>query len=185
MPLAWDKRALGTITSVTSSAWVFWQGRCHPCPQMGLSIPQCSHWSHLSELRDRKDPGCGPACEEPAVGMECRARPGTALLSLPWVSRAPRPLPVSQGRQEEPGTSRDTAATTSLQTPSGFLTSPQLPACLPPVPLPPRGHCHCPPCQPPTWGTPGTWGTPSFPVGSTGKSDFPLSLASCTAHARV
>lgn len=47
-------------------------GGCHSCPQMSLSIPQCSQWSHLCDLRDRKDPGCGPAREEPAVGMESR-----------------------------------------------------------------------------------------------------------------
>lgn len=124
---------------------------------MCLSIPQCSHGSHLCDLRDRRDPGCGPAPEE---GRESRAWLGRALLPLPWVSRAPSPVPVSRGGQEEPGMSRDSAsaarAAASLQTPGCFPTSPQLPSPLPPVPLPSRGQCHCSPCQPPTWGTPGT-----------------------------
>lgn len=69
------------------------------------------------------------------MGMDSRAQPGTALLPIPWVSRAPSPLPVSQGRQEEPGMSGDTAsAASSLQTPGCFLPSPQLPTPLPPVP---------------------------------------------------
>lgn len=98
VPLDWDKRALGTITSVTSSTGSLGvlAGRMSPlCPDVPFHIPQCSHWSHLCDLRDRKDPGCGPAYEEPPVSMESRARPGRVLLPLPWVSRAPSPLPVS------------------------------------------------------------------------------------------
>lgn len=91
------------------------------------------------------------------MGMDSKTQPGTTLLPIPWVSRAHISLPVSQGRQEDPGMSRDAAsAASSLQTPGCFLPSPQLPTPLPPVALPPRGHCHCPPCQAPTRGTPGT-----------------------------
>lgn len=125
----------------------------------------------------------GPACEEPAVGMECRARPGRALLPLPWVSRAPRPLPVSQGGQEEPSSSGGAAsAASSLQTPDSFSISPQLPAPLSPMPLSLEVAATAHPASHPLGAHQARVGVP---VGSAGKGDIPPSLASGAARARV
>lgn len=57
-----------------------------PVPPIGTTC--------VSDLRDRRDPGCGPACEESAVGMESRESFAAPSLG----EQSPQPCPSVPGR---------------------------------------------------------------------------------------
>lgn len=128
---------LGTATGVPQwhrEPGCFGRGGCHPpAPQMG-PFPSPSAAIRAPCLASVPTPGTG------------RALPGAVLArSLPWarrlghgfalppplprVSRAPSPLPVSQGGWEKTSTSRDAAsAAASPQTPTASSPAPCVPS---------------------------------------------------------
>lgn len=120
---------------------------------MCFSTPQCSHWSHPCDLRDRS---VAPLAR--SLPWAWSAGPGQAELCSPFPGRA-EPPGLSQRPRKGRRSPAQAEALPVLPLPCKLPTFFHLfpaPCTSSPYATVTSRSLHCPPCQPPTWGTPGT-----------------------------